>query len=241
MITKQMYGGEFIFDEAAHLYTFNGQPVPGVTTILKVLDKPALIPWAIGVTRDYWLEAVKAGRTDFEKIHKESWNASKKITKDAADIGKNVHSYAEAFFKKQPLPELLTDSAKRGAEAFHKWLDAHSIKVLASERLVFSKEHYYGGTCDFVAEIDGLLVVGDIKTSKGIYNEARFQTAAYQHAMQEEKGMTFGGRWIARFDKVSGEFEAKFFNDFETDFGGFKAALTIHRTLQTIKQEQSAG
>ena len=236
---KQMYGGELIFDKEAHLYTFDGAPVPGVTTILKVLDKPALIPWAIGVTRDYWRDQIKSGRTDFDKIHKESWNASKKIAKDAADIGTNVHAYAEAFFKKEPLPELLTDQAKRGVEAFHKWLEAHTIKVLAAERLVFSKGYYYAGMCDFVAEIDGVLTVGDIKTSSGIYVEHRFQTAAYQHAMQEEKQMKFAGRWIVRFDKKTGVFEAKFFNDFETDFGGFKAALAIHRTLQQIKQEQS--
>ena len=240
MITKQMYGGEFMFDEEAHLYTFNGQPVPGVTTILNVLAKPALIPWAAGMAADHFLACVKAGRTDLPAIHKESKGAHAKRMKESGSSGTNVHAYAEAFFKKLPLPELETDQAKLGADAFHKWLDAHTIKVLASERIVFSKEHYYGGCCDFVAEIDGILCVGDFKTGSGIYPEHRLQTAAYQHAMQEEKSMTFGGRWIVRFDKKKGTFEAKFFNNFETDFGGFKAALAIHRTLQTIKQEKSA-
>ena len=233
-IIKQMYGGEFTFDEEAHAYFFNGDPVPGVTSILRVIDKPALMPWAIGVTRDYWLAQVNAGRTDYAKIHKESWNANKKISKDAADIGKQVHLYAEMFFKKQPLPELTTDSAKRGVEAFHKWLEAHKVEVVASERLVFSKEHYYGGTCDFVAKIDGVLAVGDIKTSKGIFPEMRLQTAAYQHAMQEEKGMKFEARWIVRFDKVSGEFEAKPFYEFDLDFKGFLAALELSRVLKAL-------
>lgn len=231
---KQVYGGELTFDEEAHAYKFNGDPVPGVTTILNNIAKPALMPWAIGVTRDYWLQAVQSGRTDFDKIHKESWNASKKITKDAADIGKNVHLYAECFFKKQPLPELLTDQAKRGVEAFHKWLEAHKVEVVASERLVFSKEHYYAGTCDFVAKVDGVLAVGDIKTSSGIYNEMRFQTAAYQHAIQEEKNMKFEVRWIVRFDKKTGEFEAKPFYEFDLDMQGFLAALTLHRTLKAM-------
>lgn len=240
MSATQLFGGEFIFDAKAHLYTFNGQPVPGVTSILKVLDKPALIPWAAKMASEYWLSAIKSGRTDYEAIDKESRKVHDNIRESAAEIGKNVHSYAEAHFKNLPKPELLTDQAKRGAEAFHKWLDAHTIKVRAVERLVFSKEYYYAGTCDFVAEIDGVLCVGDIKTSSGIFNEARFQTAAYQHAMQEEKGITFGGRWVVRFDKKTGKFETKFFNNFQTDFGGFKAALDIHRTLQTIKQEKSA-
>lgn len=234
MKTIQLYGADFTFDEDAHVYTWNGTPVPGVTTILGVINKPALIPWAIGVTRDYWLQEIKNGRTDFEKIHKESWNASKKITKAAADIGSNVHSYAEAHFKGLPVPKLLTEEAKRGVVAFHKWLDAHKVNVKASERMVYSKAYHYAGTCDFVAEIDGELAVGDIKTSSGIYPEMRMQTAAYQHAIEEEKGIKFGVRWIVRFDKKTGEFEAKPFREFDLDFKGFLAALELHRVMQSL-------
>jgi predicted RecB family nuclease len=229
-----MYGGELSFDEAEHMYTFNGDPVPGVTSILKIIDKPALMGWAIKVTRDYWLDAVNAGRTDYAKIHKESWNATKKISKDAADIGKQVHLYAEMFFKKQPLPEITTDSAKRGVEGFHKWLEAHRVEVVASERMVYSKQHHFAGTCDFVAKVDGVLAVGDIKTSSGIYDEYRLQTAAYQHALQEEKNMKFDVRWIVRFDKKTGEFEAKAFREFDLDMQGFLAALTLSRTLKAM-------
>lgn len=234
-MSKQIiHGEELVFDEEAHAYYWAGAPVPGVTSILNVLSKPALMPWAIGVTRDFWLEAVKSGRTDFAKIHKESWNASKNISKAAADIGKNVHLYAECYFKKLPLPTLETDQAKLGVEAFHKWIEAHKVEVLASERRLFSKEHYYAGTCDLVAKVDGVMTVGDIKTSSGIYPEMRLQTAAYQHALQEEKGMLFPQRLIIRFDKKTGEFEAKTFLDFDLDFQGFKAALTLHRTLKAI-------
>lgn len=229
-----IFGQELLFDEKEHAYTWGGNFVPGVTTILQCINKPALMPWAVKMTRDFWLEAVKSGRTDFEIIHKQSWNAHRNVSKDAADIGSNVHSYAECFFKKQPLPELKTDQAKRGVEAFHKWFDSHKIKILASERRLFSKEFYYAGTCDFVAEIDGVLGVGDIKTSSGIYPEMRLQTAAYQNALQEEKGIQFPVRWIVRFDKKTGEFEAKEFKDFDLDFEGFKAALQLHKTLQTM-------
>lgn len=231
---RVMYGEEFVFNDEKHVYTWSGQPVPGVTSILSCIAKPALMPWAIGVTRDYWLAQVQAGRTDFAKIHKESWNASKNISKSAADIGKNVHLYAECFFKKQPLPELLTDQAKRGVEAFHKWMDEHKVEVLASERMVFSKEHYYAGMTDFIAKVDGVLCVGDIKTSSGIYPEMRMQTAAYQNALQEESGGKFEARLIVRFDKKTAEFEAKLFHEFDLDFQGFLAALKLHRTLQAI-------
>ena len=232
--SRIIFGKEIKLDEKEHAYTWGDQFVPGVTSILKVIGKPELTNWYIKVTRDYWLEACKAGRTDFQAIHKESWSANKKISQAAADIGKNVHSYAECHFKKQPLPELLTDEAKRGVEAFHKWLDAHNVEILASERLVFSAKHYYAGTCDFVAKIDGAMCIGDIKTSSGIYPEMRLQTAAYQQALQEEKEMKFDARWIVRFDKKTGMFEAKAFHDFDLDFQGFYAALTLHKTLQAM-------
>lgn len=233
-----IFDEELEFDEEAHAYKWAGKFVPGVTSILKVVAKgPKLEGWLINQTRDYWLDAINSGRTDFKEIHKNSWSASKKTMKDAGNIGKNVHAYAECFFKKRELPELLTDQAKRGVEAFHKWMDAHKVKILASERMIFSKKFYYAGTCDFVAEIDGIMGVGDIKTSSGIYPEMRLQTAAYQQALEEEKKMKFPVRWIVRFDKQSGDFEAKNFYNFDTDFQGFNAALVLHRTLQTIEKE----
>lgn len=233
--SRIIHGQELVFDEAKHAYTWGGSFVPGVTTILKVIDKPALIQWSANMACDHFLRELASGRTDHTVIHKEAKTAHRKKSKDAANAGTNVHEYAEAHFKKQTLPELKTDEAKRGVDAFHKWLDSHKIKVIASERRLFSREHFFAGTCDFVAEIDGVMGVGDIKTSSGIYPEMRLQTAAYQHALQEEKGITFPVRWIIRFDKKTGEFEAKSFYDFDLDFAGFKAALALHKTLKEIE------
>lgn len=229
-----IFGQELIMNEEKHAYTWGGAFVPGVTSILGCIAKPALIPWAANMASDHWLNAIKEGREDHEAIYKEAKGAHRKKVKDAANIGHNIHEYAECFFKKQKLPKLKTDEAKRGVEAFHKWYESHKIKILASERLVFSKEHYYAGTTDFIAEIDGMYCVGDIKTSSGIYPEMRLQTAAYQQAIQEEKGFRVECRWIIRFDKKTGEFEAKPFYEFDLDFLGFKSALELHRALQKI-------
>lgn len=232
-----IHGKELVMNEKEHAYFWGGAPVPGVTTILKRMNKPALIPWAVKMTRNYWLDAVKSGRTDFDKIHKESWNAHTRASKAAADIGTNVHSYAECYLKSKPLPELATDQAKRCVEAFHQWLEKHHVKILSSERLLFSKQYYYAGTCDLVAEIDGEMCVGDFKTSSGIWPDQRFQTAAYQYALEEEKNIKVPARWVIRFDKETGELETKKFTNFDLDFQGFSSILTLHRTLQTIEEE----
>lgn len=236
-MSNLIYGHEFSFDEKAHAYTWDGKFVPGVTSVLQTLGKPALVGWAANMASDHFLGAVTSGRTDYPTIHKESKSAHRKKAQKAASIGHNVHAYAECVFKNQPLPTLETDQAKKGVEAFHKWLDAHKVKVVSSERRIFSLTHFYAGTCDFVAEVDGVLGVGDIKTSSGIYPEMRFQTAAYQHAIEEQDNMKFGVRWIVRFDKITGNFEAKSFYNFELDFTGFLAALNIYKTLKQIEKE----
>jgi hypothetical protein len=236
--SRTVFGKELTFDAEKHAYQWGGALVPGVTSILSCIGKPLLVPWASGMASDYWLQAIKDGRTDYSILHKEAKGAHRRKAKDAANIGHNVHDYAECFFKKQELPTLKTDQAKRGVEAFHKWFNSHKIKILASERRLFSRDHYYAGTCDFVAEIDGVMGVGDIKTSSGIYPEMRFQTAAYQQALQEEKNVKFPVRWIIRFDKKTGEFEAKSFYDFDLDISGFLASLKLHKVLQTIDGEK---
>jgi hypothetical protein len=232
-----IHGQELTFDDKAHAYFWGGAPIPGVTTILKRLNKgPQLEGWIKNQVRNHWLDACTSGRTDWKEIHKESWSAGPKALKAAGDIGSNVHAYAECFLKKTTLPELLTDEAKRCVEGFHQWMDAHHVKLLASERMVFSKQYYYAGTCDLIAEIDGEMCVGDFKTSSGIYNDQRFQLAAYQQAIEEEKNIKIPARWVIRFDKKTGAFEAKRFANFDLDFQGFAAALTLHRTLSTIEQ-----
>ncbi len=235
-MSNLIYGKALEFDEKKHAYKYDGNFVPGVTSILSCIGKPMLIPWAAGMASDYWREAVKT-RTDLDAIHKEAKSAHRKTAQAAADIGHNVHEYAEMYFKKQDLPSLKTDQAKRGVEAFHKWLDAHKVEVMASERRVFSQAHYYAGTCDFVAKIDGVPCVGDIKTSSGIYPEMRLQTAAYQHALEEEKGIKFPMRLIIRFDKKTGEFESKSFSNFDLDMSGFLSALALYRALQSMGDE----
>lgn len=239
MSILNMYGGELKFEEGRHAYKFNDEPVPGVTTILNVISKPQLYTWYSEMAADYYHAAIKAGRTDYAAINEEAKEAANKRKTSAGASGTNVHAYAEAYFKKLPLPVLETDDSKRGVEAFHKWLDQHNVRALASERMVFSKEHYYAGTCDLVAEIDGEMSVGDIKTGKAIYPEARLQTAAYQHAMQEEKGMKFDTRWVMLFNKTTGDFKAEKFYEFDLDFQGFTSALSLHRILKAITPKRS--
>ncbi len=222
------------FDDFRHAYEIDGRLIPGVTTTLSRISKPALIQWAANMACDY-VKANHKPDCDLDALLKDAKYAHRKKKETAAESGMNIHAYAEAWFKGLPLPELKTDAAKKGSEAFHTWLEETKPEVKAAERICFSKQHFYAGTCDFVAVINGELCVGDIKTSSGIYPEMRLQTAAYQNALEEELNVQFAARYIVRFDKKTGKFEAKRFENYFADRDAFLACLSLHNALTKME------
>lgn len=218
----------------------NGIPVPGVTSILEVISKPALITWAAGCASDYWLTALdgKTGvtRNEAEQIHKAAKSAHRTISKSAADVGTEVHKYAEAALKGLSRPQLKTPEATNAAQAFNTWIDAHNIEPIHAERIVFSQANWYAGTCDFVGRIDGRLSVLDFKTSSGIWPEFRLQLSAYRNAYEEETGEQIEQCMIVRFDKKTGAFEVAKMFDHERDLKGFLHALSLSRILKQIEE-----
>src|SRR4051794_27638407 len=87
------------FYPASHRYKLDGEWVPGVTTILNVLNKPAIAKWAATQVAEYVAdnpEAIEhlydAGRTPMVAALKEMpWQR----TKDAQQRGTTFHDFAE--------------------------------------------------------------------------------------------------------------------------------------------------
>ena len=114
---------------------------------------------------------------------------------------------------------------------FLKWVEEAKPKFLASEKVVYSKELFYAGTLDFLAEIDGKTYLGDIKTGSGIYPEMWLQTSGYQLALEEtEPDLKIDGHIIVNITK-DGKLNVETHYDYETSKQGFLAALTLYRTL----------
>ena len=97
----------------------------------------------------------------------------------AADRGTSVHDYLEAAAEGRSLPELTGDAA-RYQPAADRWLDSYQPRFVDAEFTVFGEG--YAGTADFLAVVDGRLVIGDYKTSKRLYPEVALQLAAIRHA-----------------------------------------------------------
>jgi len=249
MITTKLYDGtiELCFDEARHRFTVNGNPVfPSVTGATGVIDKSRpLIYWAVGLTKDYLMGNLQTliDDTKGDKIATLIEEAAKQHSikkQQAADVGTQVHAWVEAFIKaksKKDWPEIPKEpQVFNGVTAFLKWVDEYEVEFKSSEKLLYSKKYKYAGIMDAEAIIKRKFCVIDFKTSKAIYPEMRFQVAAYQAAVEEETEKEYSGnKWLARFDKETGEFEAHEFAEQDKDFKAFLAALELKRRLKELE------
>ena len=149
----------------------------------------------------------------------------------AATTGTIVHEYAE-HFSLGLKPEIPTDEqARNGVLAFLKWIEAEGLKIQNPEQLVYSKQWDYAGIADAEATKDGKLYLLDYKTSKGIYNEMRFQVSAYMNALNEMKKGKYEGYYILKFGKEDGNFETLYVpaTEAKKDFKAFIGCLAIRR------------
>jgi hypothetical protein len=175
-----------------HLYYFNGAgPWPGATAVTDVLDKPALTNWK---RRQVALAAVehaerlvvdrKAGNTEAAVAFLMATRTSGDVAKDR---GSRIHRVLEAIVRREPYTVEPDDMlAVDGARA---WLNSHEIEPLEIESFLLNETEGYGGTCDLVALIDGVIWLLDWKTSSSVafpdgkvYDDYRLQLAAYRHA-----------------------------------------------------------
>lgn len=175
--------------DANHTYTatYDGRTItaPGVTGILKVIDKPAIVPWAQGIVAeaaiahrgelDNWV-AVGGVEGAIQLLRR----AAETQRDKAANVGSEVHRLADLIVKGQTatVPEDLVPYVR----GYLEWIERFQPEFLAVEEMVFSESGRYGGTLDSIAVIAGETWLLDIKTSKGTYAETALQLAAYANA-----------------------------------------------------------
>lgn len=251
--SRLLYGDKIrldFYENPWHKYEINGKRIISVTSATGMLNKPALVYWSANLARDFLLEKLRGTETESPTVITEEMvvEAAKQHTirkTEAATSGTMVHEWAEKYIKAKidgtPPPEMPEDDKViNGTTAFLKWVDEHEIEFIASELLVYSKKYKYAGLmdCKFTIGKDEnhkIIHCGDFKTSKGIYNEMRYQVAAYQEADAEEDDIIYGDKWIIRFDKETAEFEAKSFDEHDKDFNAFLGLLEVKRREDALK------
>ena len=99
----------------------------------------------------------------------------------AAGIGTQVHAATEAYVLGTPMPEPPSEVAPYLA-AHRRFLDDWRPEFLMTEGTVCNWTERYAGTLDWIARLDGALVIGDTKPGKAVYPEVALQLAAYRYA-----------------------------------------------------------
>jgi len=224
-----------------HVYTIDDKPVTGVTTVLSVIAKPALIQWAADMACDH----IRDNFPTFDEFFKDSSllgklleaarTAHAKKRDKAADQGTDTHAHIETIVKVAIekfngfLPEKSV-SNHPGVQSFINWAMANNIKFIESEKRMYSREWWIAGTTDLVFEKDGQRFVGDVKTMKKIWDRTPFlQCAAYMKMLKETDPAEYHGSCIINIPKETNVVETVYSYDFEADMKAFEAALTLYR------------
>lgn len=190
------------------------QARPHVTTILDLLNKPDLIPWAAGLSAEYMKANVKTADDlmTIDEIAKEAKNQWKKVRDEAGDRGKRVHAAIERFFKAEEGAAIAVDEdIAQLFKAFLDWWNENDIEVIETECSVWSNDGggYKGRfdiTCFNKIKIKKILYLIDVKTSPRIYDEMSMQLSGYFYAWKQRTNYIPERAAILRLD-YSGKYE----------------------------------
>lgn len=220
---------ELRFYPTSHRYKLDGEFVPGVTTVLKVLDRSRpLIIWASRLVADY----VAQNKPVIDGLYAAgpgpmvaALSALPDQKRDnAADRGQTLHDFAEDLLHGRDVD--VPDELVPVVENALAFLDDWQIEPVLIEAPVGSRLGKYAGTLDLGAKYTrpdtGVSGVGlfDWKSGKRIYHETAFQLNAYGHA-----DFALDTSRIKVVDAKSGAWTAP-----EVELPKFDAAFGVHIT-----------
>ena len=199
-----------------------GTRVPGATTIIGILDKPALVKWA----NNLGLQGIDSTR----------------YVDNLAGVGTLAHHLILCHFKNE-VPDM-SDFTENQIEmsgncvrSFSSWESNHTIKPILIEEPLVSDTLKYGGTPDLYCELDGVLTLLDFKTGKALYSEVMYQLAAYRNLLQDY-GNKVDQCIALRIGRTEGEgFEVKIGHDMNTAFRIFQNCLELYYLMRDCKKE----
>lgn len=197
-----------------------GVIVPGASTIANMLDKPALVPWA-------------------NKLGLQGIN-SNDYSKSMAQIGTLAHAMIMAEVKGETADtaEYSQEQISKAENSYLSWLEwvkGKEITPIVVEKSMVSETYQFGGTPDFLGEIDGKIILADYKTG-GIWREAYFQTCAYRQLTidngypKAEKILILG---IPRTEDE--KFQEVSYTSFDKGWEVFVYLLKVYNLLKEIK------
>lgn len=217
----------------------DGTQVPGVTTVVnRVKDSGAIIGWA-------WKQG-KLGKPLNEARDK------------ACSVGKIAHAMIEADIhgrewspQETDLAEMI-EKARKALSMWLKWKAQTRFRPVLTETPLVHETFRYGGTPDGVAYVGDELVLYDLKSSNGIYQDHLLQIGAYRRLVNDDLSCPNGsnldealdgdgdvaGGMIIRVGKDAPTFATQYWDAATMDlaFTGFQAALAFYALDKQLKE-----
>jgi hypothetical protein len=241
----------FITRSEDHHYTFDGVTYPGVTRIVKVIDKSGpLMSWAARMTAEaavamsgtlpQLIESVGPEGAVKALTARSAWKKDK-----AAALGTEVHRIADIISNGGTPPPMDADTMAR-VDHYTKWWQSSGWTVRASEALLVNPSVGYGGTMDVIAkDREGRTVLADYKTGSvsyqgRLYPEILMQLAAYGMAewLDQQDGQLYAMPQIDRYAVV--QIRADGVEEIEARIGdqereAFQMCLRLTRWVSGLK------
>jgi hypothetical protein len=166
--------------DSAHTVYKNkdGVRLPGVSTIVGVLAKPQLVPWA----NRLGLEGIDVGK--YVDALANAGTLAHYLVQCDLEGEKPDQKYLDEFSRVD------MDRAETGYLKFLDWRSKHHIEVVAAEQQLVSEEYQFGGTLDSLLVVDGVLTLVDLKTCKSLYgaSDDKFTQCAGYDILAQEAG-----------------------------------------------------
>lgn len=165
------------FDPIKHQYQWNGQPVPGVTSILNEWLKVTIVGERYHVNR-------------FNGVAIPSWKME-----EAGQSGTDIHKGCELIMQGGIDWDGLDPAYAPPLRQFEKFMAELKPNILYSEAAIYHPKYRYAGTIDIIAMIGKALCFIDIKT--GDSGAVGPQLAAY------ERGWCAQDRYLGRTERYA--------------------------------------
>jgi hypothetical protein len=199
----------------------DGKRVPSVTTVLGILNKPALLDWAWQCGCD---------GLDYRAVRD-----------DAAGVGSLAHYLIMCHLRgEQPdTSEYSAQDIKRAENClikYYDWEKEHKVEPVLIEEALVSEQYRFGGTIDCLAKFNDELWLVDYKTGKAIYPEMFYQLAAYRQLL-EEAGHHIANARILRIGRdETSDFEERIITDLSRQWDIFLNCLEIYTLQKEIRK-----
>ncbi len=192
---ETVYKGKFPNSVRYYKRSHDGKEVPGVSGIIDMMPKPALMPWAARLAAEYVVGNMEVVKelivADERKAIAMIKGASSRFSESAAKEGTMVHHYTEEIARAvmtstKPKADRMPTNMMPYLKQYVKFLKEFGVEPVMLETAVWDEEVGFAGRFDMVAKLkaisDALVVVDTKSGASGVWESVSLQQTAYAYA-----------------------------------------------------------